>query len=173
MGMILVGISILFILIEKVVLSNLGLTQVNLVLILWVVVVYNLLSRGDKKEKNLDLVFIIFLSGILFDFLAAETIGLHSLLFMVSICWVVLLIRKIPFQNFLLLFPLSVFLASASHNVLLYIFYIAKGVNISFALTDFIFKSIVLDLSFGLLFYPLLSLFLKKINLKREIELKA
>jgi len=92
---------------------------------------------------------------------------------MVSICWVVLLIRKIPFQNFLLLFPLSVFLASASHNVLLYIFYIAKGVNISFALTDFIFKSIVLDLSFGLLLYPLLSLFLKKINLKREIELKA
>lgn len=172
---ILLTISILLTLFERIVLAAVFSTniKIDVVILFWITILYLCFKGREKTERASDLVLPIFISGLLFDFLSGSLLGLHSFLFLLIGLCVSILVQRIPFQNYLFLFPLIIIVVSIFYNGFIYIFNSFTSGDFSFTLFEFLWRSVAANLLGGIIIFPLGAFILRKASYKSDVEVGA
>ena len=166
-------ISFFVIVIEKGILSSffpLGFIPQFLLIYLISLTVWKIKNiRTDLKWQNIA--FTIFLSGIIYDFISGNFLGLNSLLLLITIFIIIILGLLLPSQINYFFFPLSIIVGSIIFNILFYFSYLLLGVHLNLSLGNYILSQIIMNFIIGIICQIVLNLLFNKFLGKKDLEI--
>ncbi|KKP69479.1 hypothetical protein A2X44_03030 [candidate division CPR3 bacterium GWF2_35_18] len=123
----------------------------------------------ELKWHNIALA--IFISGIIYDLLSGNFLGINSLLLLVTIFVIIVLGLILPSQVNFFFLPLSIVVGSIVFNVLFYFSYSILGIDLNLSFWNYIISQNLVNFIMGIISQILFSFLFNKFLSKKDIEI--